>query len=64
VLSHDISTFAADGVTPLDMKASVIVDEAYLNETALTWGAGHTVYTIKEALRPLGMLLRAPGFSG
>jgi hypothetical protein len=64
VLAHDIKTYDIDGVTGLDMKASVIVDEAYLNETALIIGTGHTVATVKDAFRPLGMLLRAPGFSG
>ena len=64
VLGEAISTYEADGTTPKDMKMSVIVQANQLNETALIFGAGHTIATTRENLRGNGILTRAPGFSG
>jgi hypothetical protein len=64
VLAHDVASYDAVSGAAKDVNASVIVAEAYINETALHWGADHTLTSVKEALRPLGILLRAPGYSG
>lgn len=63
ILPHDVSAFAADGTTAEDKTVAVAV-QGYVNETALVLGAGHTIASVKEALRALGMFLRAPGYSG
>lgn len=64
VLTMPIATFDTDGVTALDMKASVVVHEGYFNETALIFGAGFTIAQIKSALLARGIFTRAPGYSG
>ncbi len=64
VLPFDIATYDTDGTTGLDMTASVISGQAYLNETALIYGAGYTLAAIKLALLARGINTRAPGFSG
>ena len=63
ILPHDVVAYAADGVTAEDKQVAVAV-QGYVNETALTFGAGHSVSTVKETLRATGMLMRAPGYSG
>ena len=63
VLAEPIATYAADGTTSLDMVFAVATSGS-VNETALFYGAGHTAAAIREALRRVGFVLRAPGYSG
>lgn len=63
ITPHPINTFAADNVTPLDAYAAVYV-KGYFNETALYLGTGLVLANVKEQLKDIGILLRAPGYSG
>lgn len=63
VLPHDVAAYAADGVTGEDKTVAVLV-EGYVNETALVFGAGHSIATVKPLLRATGVQMRAPGYSG
>lgn len=67
ILCENVSTYAADGVTPRDTPVSVCVHGMF-NQTALTFGASVTtpaqIKTVCEQLRALGIHTRAPGYSG
>lgn len=67
ILCEDVSTYAADGVTPYDTPVSVAVHGAF-NPTALTFGPTvllpARIATVCEQLRAVGIHTRAPGYSG
>lgn len=55
ILMEDLDTTGAD-------KAFQLMVEGYVNETALTFGAGHTADTCRHALRAQGIYLTSPRF--
>jgi hypothetical protein len=63
IMLMPLATFAADGVTALDMSVSVYVAGKF-NLNALTFDASWTAATIKDPLRIAGLLTDVPGFSG
>lgn len=58
ILPEDVDTATVAG----DKVMNVYV-EGYFNETALVLGAGHTVDSIRVALRNAGIYLTAPRYS-
>ena len=63
ILPEPVNTFAADGVTALDMSLSVYVG-GYFNAAALTFGAGQTIALCQEQLRAARIFTNAPLYSG
>lgn len=63
ILPEDIASFASDGVTALDMSASIAV-RGHVNVTALTFGLGRTWLNSQGILNNLGVTGRYMGYSG
>lgn len=63
VLMEPLSTYDTDGTTPLDMSFQVLV-AGKLNAQALVLGAGHTIASVKTALRDRGIFLTSQHYSG
>lgn len=63
ILPEDLSTFAADGATALDMSMSVVF-QAMVNPAALVFGAGLTWASTSAGLNARGIFGRYPGYSG
>jgi len=62
VLLEPVTTKDAAGAD-LDMVIEVAVSGMF-NETALVFGAGHSIATTRESLRGANIYTRRPGYSG
>jgi hypothetical protein len=62
ILVEDVSAYDFAG-TALDVGAAVYVRGKF-NETALVFGTGHSIATVRSGLWAMGIFTQAPGFSG
>ena len=68
ILQENVNTFAADGVTPLDMSMNLVVG-AHVNFAALTWDPSMIASVALQnsaiqTLRSFGIFCDTPNYSG